>query len=106
MPAATDMPAPTMTITDTVAHAHNFDQINDQLWATCAHEKHTFMFSAELCDALQVCYERMHEHWRGKPKPNWRWAPWRTLASDELIAKKEDTIPEHNNYDGRNYITE
>lgn len=49
-----NLETPTMTITDTVAHAHNFDRISDQLWGTCAHEKHTFMFSAELCDALQV----------------------------------------------------
>mmetsp|Transcript_42162 Transcript_42162/g.112500 ORF Transcript_42162/g.112500 Transcript_42162/m.112500 type:complete len:178 (+) Transcript_42162:174-707(+) len=39
---------PTMTITDTVAHADNFESIADQLHATCAQNKHTFDFSANL----------------------------------------------------------
>ena len=58
-----------MTITDTVAHAHNFESIADQLHATCANNKHTFDFSAKLCDALQTCYEYWHEVYKGEPLP-------------------------------------
>ena len=34
------------------------------------------------------------------------WRPWRGLAAPELVEKRKTIVPEHNNYDGRNYITE
>ena len=64
------------------------------------------------------------------PRPDGLWNPWRTIgtlppphtivgsgkfvlssvgvfaASPKIIQDKEAIRPEHNNYDGRNYITE
>lgn len=101
-----NLKTPTMTITDTVAHGNNFEGIADQLHATCAYNKHSFDLSAELCDALDTCYEDLYLEHRNAPKPSWRWKPWRELASDETIRKRTATRSHHNNYDGRNYITE
>ena len=33
-------------------------------------------------------------------------AHWRSVAGEAQVAKREKTEPHHNNYDGRNYITE
>eukprot|EP00613_Pedinella_sp_CCMP2098_P072149 CAMPEP_0171931508 /NCGR_PEP_ID=MMETSP0993-20121228/29500_1 /TAXON_ID=483369 /ORGANISM="non described non described, Strain CCMP2098" /LENGTH=542 /DNA_ID=CAMNT_0012571555 /DNA_START=24 /DNA_END=1652 /DNA_ORIENTATION=- len=97
---------PTMTITDTVAHEHNFGQIADQLYATCTHDKMRFGFSADLCDGLDGCFNKLHEMHTGKPKPAHMWRPWRTVAKESEIKNREKVLPAHNNYDGRNYITE
>ena len=52
---------PTLTLTDTVIDEYNFEAFNDRLWEKCTGNRATFMFSAALCDALDVCYERMYE---------------------------------------------
>ena len=39
-------------------------------------------------------------------KPPSMWRPWRGLAAPELVEKRKTIVPEHDNYDGRNYITE
>jgi len=101
-----NLQTPTMTITDTVAHEHNFEAIADQLHATCVWNKLQFEFSAALCDALDRCYATLHQMHRGAPKKPWQWPAWRSAASTERIAEAEATLPHHNNYDGRNYITE
>ena len=44
--------------------------------------------------------------YEGKPLPEGKWPHWRSVAGDEHVAKREKTEPHHNNYDGRNYITE
>lgn len=42
----------------------------------------------------------------GKPKPPKKWKPWRSLATGEHIKALQAVKPKHNNYDGRNHITE
>ena len=44
-----------------VAHEHNFAAIADQLHATCVWNKLRFEFSASLCDALDRCYDTLHQ---------------------------------------------
>mmetsp|Transcript_42162 Transcript_42162/g.112501 ORF Transcript_42162/g.112501 Transcript_42162/m.112501 type:complete len:109 (+) Transcript_42162:592-918(+) len=55
---------------------------------------------------FQTCYEYWHEVYEGKPLPEGKWAHWRSVAGEAQVAKREKTEPHHNNYDGRNYITE
>ncbi|KAH8095003.1 hypothetical protein JL720_2272 [Aureococcus anophagefferens] len=60
-----------------------------------------------LCDALDACYNVLHRAFKdGRDKPPSMWRPWRGLAAPELVEKRKTIVPEHNNYDGRNYITE
>ena len=54
----------------------------------------------------QTCYEYWYEVYEGKPLPEGKWAHWRSVAGEAQVAKREKTEPHHNNYDGRNYITE
>ena len=49
------------------------------------------------------CAAQMHT---GKPKPPKKWKPWRSLATGEHIKALQAVKPKHNNYDGRNHITE
>lgn len=95
-----------MTITDTIYHKHNFARINDQVHATCVENKMRFEYSAELCDAMDVCYNTLHQMYRGKPKSDKRWRPWRKVANKHYIKRAEAIDPTHNNYDGRNHVTE
>lgn len=101
-----NLETPTMTLTDTVAFEHNFESVADQLHATCALNRHSFDFSAQLCDALDECFAFWHERHLGTPKPDWKWMNWRKLVNPDVIARRESVLPAHNNYDGRNYITE
>ena len=89
-----------------VAHEHNFRGIADMLHATCTHDRMRFGFSAALCDGLDQCYDTLHTMLTGEPKPAHKWRPWRSIATAEYIAKAEKIDPSHNNYDGRNFITE
>lgn len=101
-----NLETPTMTLTDTVAFERNFESVADQLHATCALNRHSFDFSAQLCDALDGCFSFWHERHLGMPKPDWKWMNWRKLVNRDLIERRESVLPSHNNYDGRNYITE
>lgn len=98
---------PTMTLTDTVAHEGNAEGIMGKAFGECSNKASlSFDFSSQLCDALDECtkwwrrrtgetawHEKDHEGWRG-------------YADAAHITKIEKVKPEHNNYDGRNYITE
>jgi hypothetical protein len=42
----------------------------------------------------------------GGDEPYSIYRPWREVASQELIEKRDRISPLENNYDGRNYITE
>jgi len=100
---------PTMTITDTVAHVGNAAGIMGKTWGECSGRSPLkFDFSSQLCDALEECtawwqrrVKKSGEHWSDEDRETWRDA-----ASADHIAKLEKVKPEHNNYDGRNYITE
>ena len=59
--------------------------------------------SRTMLDPMFMC---RHEHYKGAPKPAWRWQDWRGIAGAEQLEKREKTLSIHNNYDGRNYITE
>ena len=68
---------------------------------------------AELCDALQTCFDNWEFEWGGHEDEyvsaavaEDRYPDWRTVANDETIKRREGTKPADNNYDGRNYITE
>ncbi|KAH8057117.1 hypothetical protein JL721_9857 [Aureococcus anophagefferens] len=98
---------PTATITDTAVHARNFAAVADKLHGECTREVLDFRFSGQLCDALDACYNVLHRAFKdGRDKPPSMWRPWRGLAAPELVEKRKTIVPEHNNYDGRNYITE
>lgn len=100
---------PTMTLTDTVAHEGNAEGIMMKTFGECTGRNPlNFDFSSQLCDALDTCNTYWKERvkaeggkWRGEDRE-----PWRDSTSADRIKKLEDTKPEHNNYDGRNYITE
>lgn len=98
---------PTITITDTALHERNFDAVADKLHAECTRDLLNFKFSARLCDALDLCYDTMRRIFvKGEGKPSTVWPPWRTVAGDAVVKKRQNTKVSDNNYDGRNYITE
>jgi len=171
---------PTLTVTGTVVHEWNYRTVANRLHSECSASALNFLFSAELCDALDKCYDHWHEHVRlrrlasfslclhnrrqprhdgsclagqslagicgraqcgigvrsmrkrrGQTGCGTRGGPsvhshrrhtnsfvlsvgnvWAQLcwcfraASPKIIQDKEAIRPEHNNYDGRNYITE
>merc|ERR1711920_146527 len=102
--------SPTITLTDTVAFAGNAEGILGKTRGECTGKASlNFDFSAELCDALDGCYdwwkeetERVGVSWNSKQKVK----SWRKDAVAGRVKKAEAMRPEHNNYDGRNYITE
>ncbi|CAK0873979.1 unnamed protein product, partial [Prorocentrum cordatum] len=101
---------PTMTLTDTVAHAYNAEGIWAKTYGECTgRQSLRFDFSAQLCDALGG---KCEDHWRERSREAGRaWsgqklAPWRTNARVGEVSKKEAIKPTHNNYDGRNHIAE
>jgi hypothetical protein len=97
---------PSMTITGTVIHKQNFELIADKFLSECAHDSLNFKLSGKLCDALDKCYGVWHKYLKGSPAPEHRWRPWRSISKPEIIQKRDETDPTHNNYDGRNYIAE
>jgi hypothetical protein len=102
--ATRNLDHPSMTITGTVVHQHNYQLIAEKLMSECTESKMGFSFSARLCDALDTCYPMWDQHFKANNRPNRK--SWREFASREEIAKKERVRPEENNYDGRNYIGE
>lgn len=101
-----NLETPTITLTDTAMHARNFEAIAERLHSECARKALDFKFSAALCDALDSCYDALYSRFAGRPKPRSSFPPWRTLASPDIIKEREATLATHNNYDGRNYITD
>jgi len=97
---------PTMTVTGTVVHGGNFEFIADKLHSECVKSALAFDFSADLCDALDDCYQLWHKVLKGKEAPPSRWKPWRELATPSEEAKRNAQLSTGNNYDGRNYIAE
>jgi hypothetical protein len=97
--------APTITLTDTAVHQRNYQAMADKLYGECTREVLDFKFSGALCDALDTCYGALYELFGGD-EPYSIYRPWREVASQELIEKRDAISPEENNYDGRNYITE
>jgi len=100
---------PTMTLTDTVAHVGNAEGIMMKTLGECTGRAPlNFDFSSQLCDRLHECTK----WWQAKAKEEgvaWRGEDiesWRESSTAEHIKKLEAVRPEHNNYDGRNYITE
>jgi hypothetical protein len=100
---------PTMTLTDTVAHEGNAEGIMGKTFGECSGRNSlNFDFSSKLCDLLHECTKWWHRRiksegkaWHGEDHEGWR-----DVANPNHIKKLEETSPEHNNYDGRNYITE
>lgn len=102
-----NLETPTVTITDTAIHAHNFRAVIGQLHSECARDSLNFKFSAALCDALDTCFVTLHDLFDSKETTNSKPPPpWRSIATPALIQKREAISPIENNYDGRNYITE
>ena len=97
--------SPTITLTDTAVHQRNYQAVADKLYGECTREVLDFKFSGALCDALDKCYGALYELYGGD-EPYSIYRPWREVASQELIEKRDRVSPLDNNYDGRNYITE
>ena len=104
---------PTVTLTDTVAHAGNYRGLASKLHGDCARDSTGFSYSAPLCDALDQCLVDWERAWGGHTDTaaavaaaRARWPPWRSIATPEVVDKREATRPQDNNYDGRNYINE
>ena len=97
---------PTTTITGTVVLQNQFDAVGGMLHKECANDWLDFRFSAKLCDALDVCLALWHKRFRGEDKPEGLWPPWRSQADPAILKKRKKIKPQHNNYDGRNYIGE
>ena len=55
---------PTLTVTGTVVHEWNYRTVANRLHSECSASALNFLFSAELCDALDKCYDHWHEHVR------------------------------------------
>ena len=67
---------PTLTVTGTVVHEWNYRTVANRLHSECSASALNFLFSAELCDALDKCYDHWHEHVR-----------LRSLATFSLLAQ-------------------
>ena len=55
---------PTLTLTGTVVHEWNYRTVANRLHSECSASSLNFLFSAQLCDALDKCYDHWHEHVR------------------------------------------
>ena len=95
-----------VTLTGTIATAKNHRRFSNVLFDECVQGRLGFRFSAELCDGLEKCYKVMNDKWSpNQPLPKQK-TNWRDFASKDILAEREKTLWHHNNYDGRNYITE
>jgi hypothetical protein len=93
-----------MTVTGTVVTSSNYDTVTNKLFGECARSSLSFDFSADLCDALDTCYDLWYERWRpGQQSPR---MPWRQASLPDNIVVKEAINPKDSNYDGRNFIGE
>jgi len=109
--ATRSLDTPTITLTDTVFGTDNAKQIFSKVYGECTGKDPLgFDMSVELCDAMLLCGV---EYWKnvftksGIPWPNEsKYASWRKNTDPNYLAVKETVMPWHNNYDGRNYITE
>jgi len=100
---------PTMTLTDTVAYSHNAEGIMAKTFGECSGQAPlNFDFSAQLCDALHECTKWWQRRAKKEGVPVYATGgeSWRSVAKQARVDKMEKVMPEHNNYDGRNYITE
>lgn len=102
--ATRNLDQPSMTITGTSVHQHNFEKIADKLHSECTRSALSFDFSGSLCDALDMCYPLWAKYLSSQDFPARRWKPWREVAQHEEVTKKDMKNPTENNYDGRNYI--
>ena len=100
---------PTVTLTDTIMNARNAEGILDKVFGECTGSAPLrFDLSAKLCDVILTC---VSEHWRSiADERGIKWGGktqnWRDAADPERVATLEAIMPWHNNYDGRNFITE
>jgi len=101
-----NMETPTMTVTGTSVHRHNYQVVADRLHSECAYSAMQFGFSSALCDALDKCYLVWHKILEGKPAPKGRWKPWKKAATRKQVRKLRAIDPASNNYDGSNHITD
>lgn len=59
----------------------------------CVKQVLAFFMHALICIASQdECYPLWHKHFTGKVAPDGRWAPWRSQATKDLIAKKDAVV--------------
>jgi len=100
---------PTMTLTDTVAHTGNAEGILDKIYGECSGRYPlNFDLSAKLCDAVLGCASKFWQAAARNVGVGWQTPSrsWRADGDPSYVAKREAVLPEHNNYDGRNHITE
>ena len=97
---------PTTTITGTVVLQNQFDAVGQMLYKECTEETLNFRFSEKLCNAIDMCLELWHKRFTGVELSREMMPPWKDVASEEVLRTKRAIKPEHNNYDGRNFIGE
>ena len=95
-----------VTLTGTVATQTNHRRLAAVLFDECVKGRLGFRFSGELCDNLEKCYEVMRAKWSpDRPLPREK-TNWRNWATTEIRKERSEILSHHNNYDGRNFITE
>ena len=99
-----NLETPTTTYTDTIVTPGNYRGIAGKLLQSCARGDPMRDFSAELCDVLDTCYPMWEGKWGDGQKSEW--PTWRSFADHSQLAEREAIESHHNNYDGRNYISE
>lgn len=79
---------PTVALTGTTVHRWNHQLVAQRLRGECVTEGLRLDFSADLCDALDRCYELWHEEYGSANGHESSWDKWRQVADSSVVSRK------------------